>query len=1637
MGIKCKYATSTLESSCGNMTNTHNSHVQSQQSHEQENGPNHLYTAQQRRKATRHYPVMSITCILTLATLLATSTFTLPVKAQEETEVDAGLAASLAFVFDITGSMYDDLRQVIQGAGEILDDARKRREKPLQNYVLVPFHDPVVGPVLVTEDPEEFQRELADLYVQGGGDCPEMSIGAIKEALDVSLPHSFIYVFTDARSKDYYLTDEVLTLIQQKQSQVVFVLTGDCGNVSHSGYKAYEEIAATSSGQVFLLQKSQVNQVLQFVRNAVQARKVNLLAVNEEEGRTSTFNLPLDSHLKEVTVSISGENPRIRLVDPEGKRKTLRNGLNELLDLSTVRIVNVKSPDPGTWRLRVSSSSAHTVRVTGLSHADFVSGFSKYPTQDMTATTLRPIQGIATHVLINTTGIFFPAELNDLELIDLRGLTITKFPLLQDPYNPTMYNTTPFIPPDQFFYVKVTGRDELGYTMQRITPTAISPIKPRKPRVFMADLTRGYYDKTAVLTCQVFSLVPYTVQWWHRGRQKGNDLSFGDSANVTLEIPNASNYEEGLYSCNVTNTAGYMDAVTFLDVSEPPPIINQPGNVSVLPGDTAVLTCEIYSTVIHNVTWRKDDDQYWTPFLDSRARALENGSLIIRDVNPRDEGSYSCIASNEGGKTSESLFLKLQVAPSIFIPIRQQTYTSGATRNFSCTATGHPEPTFQWQRDGEILEQSSRISYDATSGTIIFRNLGPGDQSDYECLASNSAGESSGYVRLSYIEAPRILEFDRRVLVAVGDDATLKCVADGIPLPNTTWYRSDRMLMSAYNVEVNILGQLIIRGIQDSDAGEYRCVVQNEAGSDSSELVLEVGAPPEIVHPPENVGIDIGSNGTLPCQAIGRPLPKLSWRRADGKPIDFSSRFRQLPSGSLQINRISPGDEGIYTCVAQNAFGLADAAAYVSVTGIVRPLIAYTQPFVKAIEGEDAELECVVLLGKPKPTLTWMRKGQRLRESSRVRFSAPGRVVINSVDKADDGDYLCMASNIGGNETYTINLDVLVPPRLLLDDELDRQTRFSVIQGRSVLLPCSVTADPAATFTWFKDGLPISLTEARYYIRNNGALQIFSAELDDAALYKCVASNVAGEVEKNMELFVEVLPRISGALDETIEININESVLLPCEVEGTPAPTVKWNKNFSPLDVAASDRVQVQRNGLYITRAQIDDKAIYECVASNVAGDVNKIITLIVYIPPTLEPGPSNVTVLYGLSVTLECEAQGDPAPTVLWKKDGVILDVNDPDRGYYRSLQGSLTLEAATLRDGGRYSCTATNPAGVLTRQITLSVLGAPEINGPFPDYVDVVEYNPLILPCPAEGTPPPTITWYKSGQPLTGAELGVVQLDDGALEIKRAEAEDSGTYRCLAENIAGIAERSVIVKVLVPPKLAGLDGPSAGPDKVSVIAKNNVTLTCPVSPDTDPPPFITWYKDREPIRETERVFLSNQARSLTITIAEVEDEARYKCKAVNPAGEVEKYFDLDVQVPPQIDESGVSPFNQSVIAGETLYINCPIQGKPLPKTNKEKCSRDRPKGGENDGSIGDYSMLTETAPRTTRTMTTMDYSCICGRRFATERGMKIHTSKMGCLSMSSQQQRTAIAGKTLENQSQVQNHSAKETKLRTETMY
>jgi len=118
-------------------------------------------------------------------------------------------------------------------------------------------------------------------------------------------------------SNNFFL--QVLKLIQQKKSQVLFVITGDCGNQTTSeGTAAYELISAASSGQVFHLKKKDVNQVLKFVEESVQANRVNLISTDTGEAANKTYIIPVDNALDELTISLSGKDSVLDLFHPDG-----------------------------------------------------------------------------------------------------------------------------------------------------------------------------------------------------------------------------------------------------------------------------------------------------------------------------------------------------------------------------------------------------------------------------------------------------------------------------------------------------------------------------------------------------------------------------------------------------------------------------------------------------------------------------------------------------------------------------------------------------------------------------------------------------------------------------------------------------------------------------------------------------------------------------------------------------------------------------------------------------------------------------------------------------------------------------------------------------------------------------------------------------------------------------------------------------------------------------------------------------------------------------------------------------------------------------------------------------------------------
>jgi len=93
--------------------------------------------------------------------------------------------------------------------------------------------------------------------------------------------------------------------------------------------------------------------------------------------------------------------------------------------------------------------------------------------------------------------------------------------------------------------------------------------------------------------------------------------------------------------------------------------------------------------------------------------------------------------------------------------------------------------------------------------------------------------------------------------------------------------------------------------------------------------------------------------------------------------------------------------------------------------------------------------------------------------------------------------------------------------------------------------------------------------------------------------------------------------------------------------------------------------------------------------------------------------------------------------------------------------------------------------------------LLVPPVIQDDISGNVSAVANSMLTLSCPATGTPPPHISWFKDRYPLSGNEVGVRVLPGGSLQLDHVQFSDAGQYTCVAENAAGNASKDFDVQV------------------------------------------------------------------------------------------------------------------------------------------------------------------------------------------------------------------------------------------------
>nr|XP_019959389.1 PREDICTED: matrix-remodeling-associated protein 5 [Paralichthys olivaceus] len=804
-------------------------------------------------------------------------------------------------------------------------------------------------------------------------------------------------------------------------------------------------------------------------------------------------------------------------------------------------------------------------------------------------------------------------------------------------------------------------------------------------------------------------------------------------------------------------------------------------------------------------------------------------------------------------------------------------------------------------------------------------------------------------------------------------DAQLPCEAEGEPKPFLSWTKVANGASIAQNTrvhrfEVHPNGTLIIKNTQRMDGGQYLCTVQNHYGTDKMVVNLVVLVQHPRVLQPRNrdMTVHLGGKVELECQVEGHPMPKVIWllpnhvRIAAGMPLQ--QRVAVLGNGTLRISQASYTDRGIYKCIGSSAVGTDSVSVHLYVTALP-PFIQQTQNENLTLpEGSNVYIHCTAT-GVPQPVIQWITPdGVQLTASQFFAGHNPfvfpnGTLHIKGLGPGNAGTYECSASNAVASSRRTVILIAKKnPSSSKASITSSSPQRTDVIYGRNVLLNCVATGEPNPWIIWRTPSKKLVDSQysfdPRIKVFPNGTITIHSVTDKDSGDYLCMARNKLGD--DYVLLRVTVLTRPAKIEQKrqrsSQEVMYGGDLKVDCVASGLPNPEISWAlpdgtmvnpvKQRDHVSGGRSRRYLVFDNGtLYFNDVGMPEEGDYTCYADNQVGkDEMKVrVKVKVATPPPqiVDKDQKIVRVFYGETVTLRCNAKGEPMPVITWISPTNKFISSALDK-YQVLDDGTLVVQKVQRFDGGNYTCIARNNVGQDHKVIRLEVLVTPPtINGLIEPAsavkITAVKDQQKLINCVAKGTPTPRVMWVLTGNVILPAPYYSNRMtvhQNGTLEIRSIKRTDSGQLACIARNEGGEVRLVVDLDVKEVVERPQIRGPKT--HSLSLTVGNAMTLNCSVEGSTLP--HITWILPNGiPLLSGARFskFFHQPDGSLIISNPSVGEAGMYRCLGHNSGGLVERTITLSPGIKPEINNRYNSPI--SITNGEILLLHCQTNVKPV----------------------------------------------------------------------------------------------------------
>jgi hypothetical protein len=318
--------------------------------------------------------------------------------------------------------------------------------------------------------------------------------------------------------------------------------------------------------------------------------------------------------------------------------------------------------------------------------------------------------GTTNAIQLDTTPVFFAAYPTQFALIKFASWNLNNFGLTNLPG----------------WAAGVTlVSNNVNKSVDVLLPTDPRPVITGQPSTYS-----GSSGGNVPLTVTNTGVAPLTYQWRRSGTNITDTGNYTGTTTSNMTINSSQVADSGDYTVIITNTYGSVtSAIATVTISGGDPIAPvitgpTPSTQTVVQGSDITFTTSVSGFPTPTIQWQKNG----VDVAGSNATAF----TVTSAQYPADQATYSIIASNSAGLTTNSVALTVYVTPVITTQPTNLTVVAGSSATFTVNATGVPTPKYQWRKNGTAIVNE-------TNNTYLIASTVASDIATYSVVVSNNA----------------------------------------------------------------------------------------------------------------------------------------------------------------------------------------------------------------------------------------------------------------------------------------------------------------------------------------------------------------------------------------------------------------------------------------------------------------------------------------------------------------------------------------------------------------------------------------------------------------------------------------------------------------------------------------------------------------------------------------------------------------------------------------------------------------------------------------------------------------------------------------------------------------------------------